>query len=77
MELGTTIVVASVAGLANNAGSYIFNNVADELGVGEKIKEITRKAKHTVNQEWNDGWERDYEAGGISSVVKNAEAEMA
>ncbi|KOR34981.1 hypothetical protein AM228_20895 [Planktothricoides sp. SR001] len=76
-KLKTMDVTGGVVTVTVFGATYVATNVADELGAGKAIKKVTRKTADTVQQEWNDGWERDYQAGGISSVGRNSEAEMA
>ena len=72
MDVASGVVTATAFG-----ASYAGTKILDGLGVGEAIEKETRKTADRVQQEWNDGWEKDYQAGGISSVGKNSEVEMA
>lgn len=51
------------------AGTQAISGAADEFG-HQCVKEHIDDFKQVVNdaqQAWDDGWQKDYEAGGISS----------
>lgn len=56
-----------VAGAANALGHECVRRHKDDIAqAAEKVGQSTKQA-------WDDGWQRDYEAGGISSLGNKKE----
>lgn len=63
----STVCLSAAAGAAYEGGRRAMSYVCDHHEDIEK----------TVKEEINKGWERDYEAGGITYKEKQAQTELA